>query len=563
MRITAAAALLSLVAMPVSPQEKLVETIEVRVANVDVVVRDRAGNPVTGLTKDDFEIYEDGVKQTITNLYEVRRGDDTALPAGVATDDVPVEVRQRRMVIFIDSASLESTRKASILASVQKFVDEQMHPEDQAMLVSSRLGLRVITPFTNDKAQLKKGIASLSKIAPVGDTQIAAIQQIKGDIQRLVRGAQDSFMEFNEAYSQAKTLVDRHANKIIMQQTQTLESIDRVLSTVAGFDGKKIMVIVSDHLPMRPGAELYRYVDDQFGPFIGIQNTLDLQSIGGVSGNRMPDEIDEIAKEANANNVTVYAIVTSQTDTEFSSEYNGGADSNEAYSRVSNTASALHNIAKYTGGITVAHTPNFDIAFDTIRRDLDSYYSLGYKPPEGPPGARKIRVKVKGSGHFARARETFVVRSADMQMDDRVIANLYAVNTASAWPIAVQTGVPRLENGGKYLIPIRVVIPSTLTLLPQEDKLVGGFVVYLAIGTNDGRTSGVMRRPQSLKIPPTTEWAVRAKPMTYSTAIRVNPGESTLSVAILDQVSGSTGFARANIKAFGAPSFVEPIANNQ
>ena len=454
-----AAALLFLLAVPATPQEKLVETIEVRVANVDVVVRDRLGNPITGLTKDDFEVFENGEPQTITNLFEVRRGDDSEL-------DVPLEVRQRRMLIFIDSASLESTRKASILASVQKFVDEQMRPEDQAMLVSWRFGLRIVTPFTNDKEQLHKGIAALNKIAPGGETTIASIQNLKRDIQRLVRGAQDSLIAFGEAYDQAKTLVDRHANHIIMQQEQTLDAIDRMLTTVAGFEGKKIMVLVSDHLPMRPGAEMYRYVDEQFGPYIGIQNTLDLQSIGGVSGNRMQAEIDQIAKEANANNVTVYAIVTSQTDTEFSSEYNSGADASEAYSRVSNTASALHNMAKHTGGIAVAHTGNFDIAFDTIRRDLDSYYSLGYKPPEGPEGPRKIKVKVKGSGRFARTRETFVMKTADMQMDDRVIANLFAVNTPSAWPITVQTGVPRYE-GKNYLIPIRVVIPSTLTLLPQ------------------------------------------------------------------------------------------------
>jgi hypothetical protein len=40
---------------------------------------------------------------------------------------------------------------------------------------------------------------------------------------------------------------------------------------------------------------------------------------------------------------------------------------------------------------------------------------------------------------------------------------------------------------------------------------------------------------------------VRAKPMTFTTAIRVNRGESTLS--IIDQVSGATGYARTKILA--------------
>ena len=71
-----------------------------------------------------------------------------------------------------------------------------------------------------------------------------------------------------------------------------------------------------------------------------------------------------------------------------------------------------------------------------------------------------------------------------------------------------------------------------------------------------------MRRPQRLKIPATSEWAVRAKPMTYTTAIRVNPGESQLSVAIIDQVSGATGFAHTKIRALGGPmAMAEPVVD--
>src|SRR5579859_3415979 len=154
--------LMSLFAFPAFPQGKLVETIEVRVANIDVVVRDSHGNPVNGLTKADFQLFENKVEQTITNLYEVRRADADA----ASQAEIPLEVRQRRILIFVDSASMPPTRKANVLASLQKFVDQQMRPEDQAMLVSWRLGLDIITPFTNDKAELKRGIDRLSRIAP-------------------------------------------------------------------------------------------------------------------------------------------------------------------------------------------------------------------------------------------------------------------------------------------------------------------------------------------------------------------------------------------------------------
>ena len=51
---------LLITASPLLAQAPLVEKIEVSVVNVDVTVTDRAGKPVRGLTRDDFEIFEDG-----------------------------------------------------------------------------------------------------------------------------------------------------------------------------------------------------------------------------------------------------------------------------------------------------------------------------------------------------------------------------------------------------------------------------------------------------------------------------------------------------------------------
>ena len=90
-RTFTAALAFAIVAFPAAPQEpKLVESIEVRVASIDVVVRDKAGKPVTGLTKDDFQLFEDGVVQPITNFYEMRR--DGVAPERAA--EAPAEAAQ-------------------------------------------------------------------------------------------------------------------------------------------------------------------------------------------------------------------------------------------------------------------------------------------------------------------------------------------------------------------------------------------------------------------------------------------------------------------------------------
>ena len=58
MRLASVAVLSSLIALSAPAQQR--ETIEVRLIEVDAVVSDRGGNPVHGLTAEDFELFENG-----------------------------------------------------------------------------------------------------------------------------------------------------------------------------------------------------------------------------------------------------------------------------------------------------------------------------------------------------------------------------------------------------------------------------------------------------------------------------------------------------------------------
>ena len=50
------------------------ESVEVSVTSVEVIVTDSKGNRVPGLTREDFEVRQDGVPQPITNFYAVSGG---------------------------------------------------------------------------------------------------------------------------------------------------------------------------------------------------------------------------------------------------------------------------------------------------------------------------------------------------------------------------------------------------------------------------------------------------------------------------------------------------------
>lgn len=125
---------------------------------------------------------------------------------------------------------------------------------------------------------------------------------------------------------------------------------------------------------------------------------------------------------------------------------------------------------------------------------------------------------------------------------------IYHSGVNSQWDVKLRTGTPE-KNGERFAIPIEVTIPSAVTLLLQGEELVGGFNVYIAVGNDNGAMSKVTKSAQPIRIPRAGEPELRAKPLVFTATIMVRPGESTLSVAAVDQISNTTGFARARIAA--------------
>lgn len=549
MRTLVVAVVLSLLALPAIPQQKLVESIEVRIANIDVVVRDRSGKPVTGLTKADFELREDGIPQPITNFYEVTRAE----LEDPRSQEVPLERRQRRTVVFVDASSLAPARSRDALAAVRKYIDEKTRPEDRTMLVVWRLGLHVVTPFTNDRETLHRGLEAVARYGPAGVSTESAMTIMRGEIDELYRTAQLEqnklvpLLTWDNAYVDARTRIERYAHELHAQQDELLDALTHVTSTIAGLEGKKILLFVGEHFAQYPATELYRYVDDKFAMELSRNTVRSIEMATGTSDETMPALIREFARDASANGVTVYAIGAAPGAGDFADAgVDDPLDHGYGFSRDANTSAALQTIAEMTGGVALTRTSNFDLAFDTIERDLASYYSLGYRPT-GLGMKHDIRVTASNPQYVVRARQSDVTKSTDEEMEDRVVANVYTEPAKNDWPIVIHSGAPQAD-GRNFVFPVQIEIPSTLTLLPEDEQSLGGsFTMYFVVGDEKGSLSPVLRRPERLKVGTARAASVRAKPMIYRTAFRVRPGHSTLSVAIIDQLSGSTGFARTKI----------------
>jgi len=555
MRRAAAAVLFLLTSIPsiATAQQKLVETIEVRVTNVDVVVTDKKGNPIVGLGKDDLEIYENNKLQPITNFYEVRP--QSVNTTGVPTDDstmAPAEVRQRRIIFFIDNASLHPLRRNEVFASIDKFFDRLFQPGDQAMVVVWNHGLRIVSPFTDDAGRLRAALGKVSRMSGGGVQLNVDKERLKREVQSLIDqvrslGTRSGQGAMDDAYQQSLSITRAYADDLYMNEKHLSEAMSTMITTLAGLEGKKVMVFVGSQLPDRPGFDMFQWIDQTFA---GVTQATPVayREAGRFS---VANDLEKVAKQANANNVTMY-MIDGADPTKGSAAEAGATDQLDPavdFIDFTSTANIFGSMAKMTGGIALMRTNNFDLALTTVARDLGAYYSLGYRQSDDKPGDRKIVVKTKNPEFKVRSRQTYVAKTADEQTQDRVLSNAFHSQVKGEIPITLTTGQPVAQPKKRFKVPVRITFPSTLTLLPDGDNLVGGFTVYFAVIDENGGMSQVSKRSQPVKLPKSAEAALRSKPISFVAEVLVAPGEHYISVGIVDDVASSAGYARTRVAA--------------
>jgi VWFA-related protein len=554
MKRFAIAAVLAWSAVASSAQQPASESIEVRVVNVDVVVRDKAGKPVTGLTKDDFEIFENNKKQEITNLYEVR---PSTSPAAViatpqpssaavpAATEAPADTRRRNIVMFVDNYSLAPFQRDKILKSLQKFIDDSVRPQDQVMLVLCTQQTKVITPFTSDRKLLQQGIESIKQTASSGFNRQHSVEEVKRRVNEYIDAGKEGRRPWSDFYQMSLSLVESDTEEVIFASKNTLAALGQTTAALSGMEGKNALIFAGAHLPEHPGVEMYQWLYNAFLPYMRSV-PITSESILGKSGSMQHYSIEEAAKTASVSGVALYIIDAADSRDTSSAERSSATDQTEQFLTFTNTAMAYQTLARISGGLALMNSENFDLVFKTLADDLNSYYSLGFKPSNGADGARRnLVVKTKNARYNVRTRETYATKSTEDEMSARDIANITNSDPRGTWKIELHPGTPE-QQGNEYRVPIEISIAPTITLLPQNADLAGGFTVYIVVGSG-GRMSKVIKSPHPVKIPAEVEDEFRMTPMTYKAVILMTRGENILSAGILDQTSNNSGFARATV----------------
>ncbi|HEV2718542.1 MAG TPA: VWA domain-containing protein, partial [Thermoanaerobaculia bacterium] len=227
---------------PAAEVPKLVETVDVRVINVDVVVTDKKGNRIRGLKKDDFEIYENNVPKSISNFYEVEStmrpaAAEAAVPTPGPTlaqiEQIP-DNQKRRIIFYIDNLSLQPFNRNRVFKEMKEFAKTVLRPGDEAMVATFNRSMKIRAAFTRDPIQIQQTLDTLAGESALGVSGKSEWRDVEGRI--------NDAQSVDDALSAAR----QYAQSSEHDLRQSVTSLTALMSTLAGVEGKKAVVLCTE-----------------------------------------------------------------------------------------------------------------------------------------------------------------------------------------------------------------------------------------------------------------------------------------------------------------------------
>lgn len=383
---------------PAAPAQPAQPTFRVAIdlVTTDAIIRNGQDQFVADLTPTDFEVYEDGVKQSVASLTLVHGGrvHNLATPPPPPSDEGLIlppsrprnDTAGRIFLIIVDDLHLDFRNTGRIRDLFKKIAKSLIHEGDMFSIVSTGPSSLAIDP-TYDRKILDE---SIKKITGNGLKPSDIIQGPEG-----AEGPSEVRYRAHVAFSTAYDMLTQ------------LEKIN---------SRRKAVIWVSNGYDFDPFKESRLGEDPVFGGRFGQtreegQQTNDLmQNNNQFADADLARELTEITRTANRANATLYTI--DPRGLVAGADLDEQLDPVEYADYVRKSQDSLRVLADETGGVAVVNQNNFEKALKRIDAETSDYYVLGYYSTNPDPlkRTRKIEVKVTKPGLSVWSRTSYSLR---------------------------------------------------------------------------------------------------------------------------------------------------------
>lgn len=518
------------------------ERAEVDLVLIDVLVSDKKGNPIPGLTRENFNLEIDDRPEPIDTFESYCRSpilggeknQSARAPEGADEGLQEPEAAVHYVVLYFDISQLsEKGRNRSIAAAV-RYVKEQKGDRDQVMIIAMQRQPGLVQGFTSDRDLLESRLLAMRTDPNMIDRHYL---EERLNINTIVgRGCVNPGPECSHRASIAVP----YAEEEMLRTKRSLDALRNLMPALASIRGRKTIVHFSESLRDEPGIE-YLILAGSTPSWEGID-------IHGL--------IDGLYREANAAGVSLYMVWAAglgekdSTDLADASRNLGPGDTvvlQHALLGGEDAALSLGTtLSLETGGVATHRTNDLGRAFDAVQQDLSCYYVLGYKNKGPGDGDRHmIKVKMGKKGLRVRHRPFYEDWSEDERLRRKFESALMAPAYFTDFPVHAEAYALAPEKS-KTPILVKVEFPmEAVTLVHQPDDVrYGEAEVRATIWTGSKQTCRFQRR---IPITVETDEDVSGRKVIYEAGCILPPGKHDLTVAVLDSGTWMLGAAELTV----------------
>ena len=477
--------------------------VEVNYVEVDARVTDAQGSFVRDLTRDDFQVFEDGAPQTITVFTRVdlpveRHDPPLFKPAPIEPDveSNKQEFTGRVWVLVLDDLQTRPIHTALVQAAARQFIRRYVNANDLAAVVTTGGTASASQDFTNSQARL---VAAVGKFIGQKTPRAQAFDQ-------------ESEYKARNTYTALRNLAD-------------------FLGTVHG----------------RRKAILW------FGEGVDYDITNPFTARGADTIRQM---MQDVVATANRQNVSFYGIDARGLGAGMDEliEMSDVPDDLAMRNEVRRAQDSLRFASEQTGGFAIVEKNDLNASFERIVRDNSSYYVLGYYPTNDKRDGkfRKVQVRVARPGLRVASRDGYTAPKgrtpAPVVAENRVppdIGLALANPVPSRGVIFSIAAAPLTGPAGKATLALVIELdPSTLKFAEQGGKFVDTVELHVLAIDQNGKTQAGGRSTIPMNLGDRSYEAVRAAGVRFLHHVAVPPGRYQLRVAARDLNSGAIGTVR-------------------
>jgi VWFA-related protein len=490
---------------------------------VNVVVRDKSGNLVRDLKRDDFTLLEDGKPQRVLS-FDIEKPDSVATePAQQGPDQATIQgqvpqiitgaavtresLRDRRLiVIFFDFSSMQPDEAERAIQSATDYVTKQMAPADLVSIVTLSDSMQIAQDFTTDRDALQKALKRLSVSEgegfEAGDT---------GDSS----DGPDTGTDY--------TVDDTEYN--LFNTDRRLAAISSLAKALAGVEQKKSVLYFSGGMEktgLENEAQLRAAVNTAVRANMALY-TVDIRGLQALPPGGGADK-------ASLRGTSAYSGKAVQ----------GDLDSNFA------SQETLTTLAADTGGKAFLDSNDFSKPFAKVQDDTSSYYVLGYRSTNKAMDGhyrritvrlarRDLKIEFRPGYYGPRDFTHFTKEDREKQLQDELMSQLSMTDL----PIYLDTAFFRVADD-KYYVPVSIVVPgSAIPFVQNGDKDKATLDILGAV--TEAQTKfpiGSIR--DTVKLAVESQQAAHRN-IQYNTGFMLPPGHYKLKVVARENQNGKIG----------------------